>query len=83
MRAAMTSAVARFAPVARQRARVLQLIGLAVASAVPAVLWVIIVEAIAVAIGSPLSLRTLIVMGTGIATFLALVCAPIVLRNHD
>jgi hypothetical protein len=46
------------------------------------VLWVIIVEGIALAIGSPLSLRTLIIMGAAIATFLALVCAPIVLRNQ-
>lgn len=82
MRAAMTSAVARFAPVARQRARVLQFVGLAVASTVPALLWVIIAEAIAAAFGWPLSLRTLVIMGTAITAFLALVCAPIVLRNR-
>ena len=83
MRAAMSSAVARFAPAKRQRVRVAQLAGLVIASIVPGALWASIIAAVAVWFGTPLALRTIIVTGAVIALFLSFVCAPVVLRDQS
>lgn len=81
MRAAMSSAVARFAPVKGQRIRVAQFAGLLIASVVPGALWAAIIAVIASWLGTPLALRTIAITGGVIALFLAFVCAPVVLRN--
>ena len=81
MRAAMSSAVARFSPAKGQRVRAAQFAGLVVASVVPGALWAAIIAALASWLGTPLALRTITIMGGVIALFLAFVCAPVVLRQ--
>jgi hypothetical protein len=82
MRAQTTSSDSRFVHVARQRARTAQFLGLAIASLVPAALWCLLIKAVASWIGTPLALRTVLFTGAAIAIFLALVCAPVVLRDR-
>jgi hypothetical protein len=81
MRAAMTSAVARFVPGARRRVRAAQFIGLGIASLVPAALWSALIAGFAALIGSPLTTRSITLIGAAIAFFLALICAPVILRE--
>lgn len=83
MRAAMTSSVARFVPVARRRVRVAQFIGLAIASLVPGVLWGAFIAAVAAMMGSPLTMRAIVITGAAIAFVLALICAPVMLRDQN
>jgi hypothetical protein len=83
MRAAMSSAVARFAPAKRQSIRIAQLFGLAIASVVPGAIWAAIIAGIAALAGTPLALRTIVITGGIIALFLSFVCAPVVLRDQS
>lgn len=83
MRAVVTTAVTRFVPEKRQRVRGTQLLGLAVASIVPALIWCALINAVALWISGPLSLRTTLITGVVIALFLAVVCAPLILRDRD
>ena len=83
MRAVVTSAVARFAPEKRQQVSRAQLIGLAVASIVPAAVWCVLINAIAMWISGPLSALTTAIIGVTIAVFLAIVCAPLILRDRN
>lgn len=78
----MTSAVARFVPEKRQQVRGGQLVGLAIASIVPAVLWCILINVIAMWISRPLSTIATTIIGLVIAVFLAIVCAPLILRDR-
>lgn len=82
MRAVVTSAVARFAPQKRQQVSRAQLVGLAVASIVPAVIWCVLIDVVAMWISGPLSALTTVVIGVTIAVFLAIVCAPLILRDR-
>jgi hypothetical protein len=83
MRAAVTTTVARFVPEKRQQVRGAQLAGLAVASIVPALLWSLLIDAVATWFNSPLSLTTVFLIGGAIALFLAVICAPLILRPRD
>lgn len=83
MRAVMTSAVARFAPEKRQHVRRGQLLGLGVACVVPAVIWCVLINAVAMLTSRPLSALTTAIIGITIAVFLAFVCAPLILRDRD
>ncbi|MFA7306996.1 MAG: hypothetical protein WC026_10025 [Hyphomicrobium sp.] len=82
MRAVVTSAVARFAPQKRQQVSRAQFVGLAVASIVPAVIWCVLIDVVAMWISGPLSALTTVVIGVTIAVFLAIVCAPLILRDR-
>ncbi|HVX36211.1 MAG TPA: hypothetical protein VHC71_08330 [Hyphomicrobium sp.] len=79
----MTTAVTRFVPEKRQRVRGTQLLGLAVASIVPALIWCVLINVVAMWISGPLSLLTTIITGVVIALFLAVVCAPLILQDRD
>ncbi|AGK58886.1 integral membrane ion antiporter [Hyphomicrobium denitrificans 1NES1] len=83
MRAAVTTAVARFVPEKRQRVRGAQLVGLAIAAIVPAIIWCVLIDAVAMWISGPLSLQTILITGIAIALFLAVICAPLILRYRD
>lgn len=82
MRAVVMSAVARFVPEKRQQVSRAQLIGLAVASIFPAVIWCVLINVIARWISEPLSPLTTAIIGVSIAVFLAIVCAPLILRDR-
>ena len=83
MRATLTTAVARFVPEKRQQVRGAQLVGLAIAAIAPAIIWCVLIYAVALWIHAPLSLATMLITGFAIAAFLAIVCAPLILRNRD
>jgi hypothetical protein len=83
MRAVVTSAVTRFAPEKQHGVRGAQLFGLFVASVLPAVVWCALINAVAVWISGPLSLRVTLITGFAIALFLAVVCAPLILRDRE
>jgi hypothetical protein len=82
MRAVMTSAVSRFAPVAPRQVRGAQVAGLAIASVVPAVIWSLLISETASWIGAPLAVRTVLFTAAAIALFLGAVCSPIILRDE-
>lgn len=83
--AAMTpGVVSRLNPVAQRSAAGFvgtRLAGLAIASLVPAVFWMILIDTAATSLGTPLALHTIWIMGAAIAVFLAAVCAPLILRR--
>jgi hypothetical protein len=84
MRAVTTSTVERFDSVARHRpARVrrARVFGLVIASLAPALIWTLLIEAIASWLNVSLAPQTTIATATAIALFLAAVCAPLVLRD--
>lgn len=83
MRAVVTTAVTRFVPEKRQRVRGAQLAGLAIASLVPAIIWCALIGAVATSISRPLSTFTILITGVVIALFLAVICAPLILRDRD
>jgi hypothetical protein len=58
-----------------------RLIGLAIASVVPAVFWMILIETAATWLGAPFALHTIWIMGSAITVFLAVVCAPLIMRH--
>ena len=82
MRAAMTSVVSRFAPATPQQVRGAQVVGLAIASVVPATIWGLLITATATWIGAPLAPRTVLFVAAAIALFLGAVCSPIILRDQ-
>ncbi|MFT3730072.1 MAG: hypothetical protein QM780_01425 [Hyphomicrobium sp.] len=58
-----------------------RLVGVAIASLIPAVFWSAIIELGAAWLGKPLSSATIAVIGMAIALFLFAVCAPLMLRK--
>jgi len=83
MRAVVTTAVTRFVPEKRQRVRGAQLLGLLLASIIPAAIWCVLISSVAFWIGEPISIQTTFIIGVVIALFLAIVCAPLILRDRD
>jgi hypothetical protein len=47
------------------------------------VVWCALINAVAVWISGPLSLRVTLITGFAIALFLAVVCAPLILRDRE
>jgi hypothetical protein len=78
MTAATTIEVHNEAPAPSQA--VYCFIGLAAATVLPALFWVTIAAALSQAAGSALSVQALITTGAVITLFLAVVCAPIMLK---
>jgi hypothetical protein len=80
-----TSAVARSgaASIATRPAgpRVAQLVGLAIASILPAVFWSALIKAALTWFGLPLSPLAVTVLCVSIALFLTIACAPLILRR--
>jgi hypothetical protein len=58
-----------------------RLVGIAIASLVPAVFWTSLIELVSLWLGAPISPLKIAIVGFGIAAFLAAVCAPLVLRK--
>jgi hypothetical protein len=59
----------------------MRLVGLAIASLVPAVFWMILIEIGATLLGTPLAPHTIWIMGAAITVFLTAVCAPLIMRR--
>jgi hypothetical protein len=80
-----TSAVARSGIVctAAQPAkpRAAQLLGLAIASILPAIFWGVLIEAALTWFGLPLSPLAVTALCVSIALFLTIACAPLILRR--
>jgi hypothetical protein len=87
MRTATTSAIPRrqtaAAPVVGYRSRGYRLVGLAIASLVPALFWGALLAQTAKWLNAPLSMLTIEITFAAIALFLAAVCAPIILRDRS
>jgi hypothetical protein len=61
--------------------RMAQLLGLAIASILPAVFWSALIEAALAWLGLALSSLTVTVLCVSIALFLTVACAPLILRR--
>jgi hypothetical protein len=84
MRAVMTSAISRPGTVVVRRAdgsRIARLAGLAIASFLPAVFWSVLIDVAAILLGAPLAPLTIAFTCAAITLFLAVVCAPLILRG--
>ena len=79
-----TSAVARSGIVCTAKPakpRAAQLIGLAIASILPAVFWSALIDATLTWFGVPLAPLAVTVLCVSIALFLTIACAPLILRR--
>jgi hypothetical protein len=65
----------------RQKSRGARLVGLAIASFAPGIFWSVLIAAIAAWLDAPLKPLTVMMTGATIASFLAIVCAPFILRD--
>ena len=63
------------------KSAMVRLVGLAIASALPAIFWCVFAGLFAKALGSPLSHGTIASIFVCITAFLSVVCAPLVLRR--
>lgn len=77
----IASSVQRYQTVARYRGLSFRIFGLSIATVIPAALWAVSIGAIASWLGKPLSPQTILLTAIAIASFLAMVCAPIILRE--
>ncbi len=84
MRSATTSAMPHIAATADNAVRSLaaRAAGLAIACLIPALFWSAAAALVSHWLGSPLSLSAIELIGGAIALFLAVVCAPIMLRGE-
>ncbi len=84
MPAVTTSAVAKVEVAETRQERKLRaarVVGLAIASVVPAVFWTLLIKVAAAWYGSPLTSATLAITCGAITLFLVIVCAPLMIRN--
>jgi hypothetical protein len=84
MRAATTTPFPRLKPAAREtrpRYRGARLLGLAIASLAPGIFWSVLIASIAAWLGAPLKPLTVAMTCAAISSFLAIVCAPFILRD--
>jgi hypothetical protein len=80
--AIMTSAISGSATHAAQRRLGTRLVGLAIASLVPAFFWAGVLELVSHGLGVPISLGAVEMTGGAIALFLMAVCWPLMLRGN-
>lgn len=66
---------------ARARPIAARLTGLAIVSVLPAIFWSVLIDIAAKLSGSPLDPTTVMLIFAGIASFLGVVCAPLVLHR--
>ncbi len=83
MRSATTATIPSLDTATRavQERRSARIIGLAVASLVPALFWIVMIELVAHWLGTSVSPTTIALMGATIVVFLLAVCAPLILRH--
>jgi hypothetical protein len=77
---ARSGSVSRYSGASRSE-RANQYIGLAAASALPALFWVAVTAVAAPVIGISLSAQFLAGLGVAIALFVGVICAPIILKT--
>jgi hypothetical protein len=77
---AVTTALEVRTPVTARLTRAYRLVGLAVATLLPAAFWVGLAAALAQAAGATISTPALVIAAAAIALFLGAVCFPIMLK---